>query len=227
MFVVESKDNLGNDVKVVVVKPGAKELEGARLYMNQTFRKSVESGAYLRSKVWEIMRSQGAWDDEKQKQLDELTDRIEENTKKLSVGGTISAGKEAALQLRRDRFFLNMLTAYQKQLDQFTVESATEDSNIDFLSSVCIRKENGDLVFNDVDDYKNRASEPFAIEAATKLAYILYNVDPDWQKKLPENQFLQKFGFMNDKLELIENIVEEEKEVPVLGEFTDEVKPTE
>jgi hypothetical protein len=57
--------------------------------------------------------------------------------------------------------------------------------------------------FKDYADYLSKASEPVSIKAAQVLANMLYGLDNDYEKKLPENKFLVKYKFVDEKLRLV------------------------
>jgi hypothetical protein len=50
----------------------------------------------------------------------------------------------------------------------------------------------------------NRATEEVAILAAQNLANMLYGLDNDYESNLPENKFLKKYRFVDDKLRLVD-----------------------
>jgi hypothetical protein len=58
--------------------------------------------------------------------------------------------------------------------------------------------------FLNYEDYLNRSSDQVAILGAQKLAAMLYGLDSDFEKKLPENKFLVQYKFVNDKLQFID-----------------------
>src|SRR5690606_8182645 len=55
----------------------------------------------------------------------------------------------------------------------------------------------------DVDDYKSRANQDWVVAAASELANMVFDLDNDWESKLPENEFLKEYGFIDDKLRYI------------------------
>ncbi len=67
--------------------------------------------------------------------------------------------------------------------------------------------------FKGYDDYINRSTDPVALLGAQKLASLMYGLDSDFEKKLPENKFLIKYKFVNENLELVDEkgrLVDEE-----------------
>jgi hypothetical protein len=64
-----------------------------------------------------------------------------------------------------------------------------------------------------MEDYINRATDPIAIVGAQNLANMMYGLDSNYESNLPENKFLKKYKFVDDKLRLIDNkgrLVDEE-----------------
>ena len=53
------------------------------------------------------------------------------------------------------------------------------------------------------EDYEKSSDQPWVIEAASELAGIIYGLDPDYDNKLAENEFLKEFDFVNDDLRLV------------------------
>ena len=54
-----------------------------------------------------------------------------------------------------------------------------------------------------MDDYNQKGAEPWAVKAAGELANFLYNLDPNYEINLPENNFLKKFNFTDEKGRLV------------------------
>jgi hypothetical protein len=67
-----------------------------------------------------------------------------------------------------------------------------------------VYSETGKTYFSNYEDYLNRDDDPATGQAAGSLAMLLYNLDPDYEKKLPENQFLAKYNFVDEELHLVD-----------------------
>ena len=59
--------------------------------------------------------------------------------------------------------------------------------------------------FKDLADYRNRNTEPVALEAAKRCAQKLYGLDSNHEHNLAENKFLKEFSFIDEDLRLINN----------------------
>lgn len=202
---IKSKDLEGKEVTVYVTRPTDEDYKKAQIASNTAFKDAVMSGAMLRSKLNEFMLEQGLWDDKKQKRLEELENTIRDNLVKLKSGGIkLTEGKEMALEIRSARMERTLLEAKRQELDEYTVESQAENARFDYLVSVCVKDKKGKPIFKDLDDYKQKGTEPYASEAAGALANMLYGLDQDWESNLPENKFLKKFKFVDEKLRLVD-----------------------
>lgn len=209
-FRVESKDSDGNPKVVIVKKPTHKQLTEAQFYSSAIFNKAKNAGACLRSKLDEYMRQEGLFTKEEEDRAFELTKKLEDNIKLLREGKDedgnklkLSFARELAIQIRRDRLELNLILAKRREHDTYTVEGQAENARFDYLVSVCIYDEDGKQVFESVEDYYNNQDQPYASEAASKLASIAFNIDEDWEKKLPETEFLIKYKFVDENLRYI------------------------
>jgi hypothetical protein len=58
--------------------------------------------------------------------------------------------------------------------------------------------------FNNMEDYLNKSTDKVAILGAQNLANMLYGLDNDYESNLPENKFLKKYHFVDEKLRLID-----------------------
>lgn len=204
--VVVSNDDDGNEVKVAVLKPKANHLREAQLAYNRAFRDALESGALLRQKLEDHMREQGIWDDAKQKQYDDVNKTILEGEKKLAKGGiSLSEAKTLALDMRVARASLRELIAERTIMDGNTAEGQSDNARFNALVSACVVSSDNNNVkkFETIEEYDAVAAQPWAVEAASELANMLYDLDPDYDNNLPENKFLKDYSFVNEDLRLV------------------------
>lgn len=217
MFTIRGED--GSESKYAVRRPTPKEMAEGQKFYNRAFKDAVESDAPLREKVDAILRKQNLWDDDKQTEAERIQAEIIENEKLLARGyrlaedGTkltlkLSEAREVALKLWGLRRQQRDLLSVRTQLDSLTVQAQADNARFNHYVARCLVYNEGDRagkpVFKDVDDYLEHAAEPHAFEGARHLVTMLVGGDdPDWEKKLPENRFLLKYHFVNEKLQLI------------------------
>ena len=204
--IVVSNDEDGSEVKVAVLKPKSNHLREAQLAYNRAFRDALESGALLRQKLEDHMREQGIWDDTKQKQYDDVNKTILEGEKKLAKGGiSLSEAKTLALDMRVARGELRDLIAERTVMDGNTAEGQADNARFNALIGECVVSSDNNNVkkFETLEDYDTVASQPWAVEAASQLANMLYDLDPNYDNNLPENKFLKDYSFVNEDLRLV------------------------
>jgi hypothetical protein len=206
-----SKDNAGKEVTLIIKKPNHMQMTEAQFYAATIFKKARESGMVLRANLDEWLREQNLWTDKDKQEVEELEKKIEEGvnllkTKKHPDGQPVklSEGRQIAVDMSLARFKLQLLYGKKQSYDEFTVEGAVDNARFDFLVSSCVYDEEGNRLFTDVEDYYSRKAEPHIAEAAGKLAAMTFEMDDDWQKKLPENEFLLKYKFVNDELKFVD-----------------------
>lgn len=194
------------EVELCVVRPNVKQRqEGQKIY-NKAFRDAVESGAILRGKVNNVMREQNLWDDNKEAEYRKLLEKINGAERKIKSGGIkLNQAKDLALEMRKDRAELRALTSERSSLDNNTAEGQADNAQFNYWVSSCtVYSETGKTYFSNYEDYLNRDDDPATGQAAGSLAMLLYNLDPDYEKKLPENQFLAKYNFVDEELHLVD-----------------------
>jgi hypothetical protein len=67
-----------------------------------------------------------------------------------------------------------------------------------------VYKDSENKYFASLEDYMGRIDDPVALAGAQKLANMIYGLDNNFEKNLPENKFLRKYKFVNDKLRFID-----------------------
>ena len=196
----------GKEVELAVLRPNAKQRQEAQKVYNKAFREAVESGAILRAKIESVMREQKLWDDQKEAELRKLQASISEKERKVRSGGIkLSEARDLALQLRRDRAELRGLNSERMSLDNNSAEAQADNAQFNYWVSVCtVHANDGKPYFKSYEEYMNKEDDPAVGPAAGALAKIIYNLEDDYEKKLPENQFLVKYKFADESLHLVD-----------------------
>jgi hypothetical protein len=195
----------GKKTELAVVRPNAKQRQEGLKYYNKAFREALESGAILRPKIESVMREQKLWDDNKENSLRQLQNKIAENEKKLKSGGIkLSEAREIAISLRKQRAEIRTLTSEKINLDNNSAEAQADNAQFNYYVSACtVYGDNGKPYFKSYDEYMSKDDDPVVAKAASAMAQIIYNLEEDYDKKLPENEFLVKFKFADQSLHLI------------------------
>jgi len=203
--VLVGHDDDGKEVKYLVRTPNAENYRKSQLAYNKVFREALDSGALLRQKLNDYMRSQKLWDDEKQQKYEKLVKEISDSEDALKAGGIrLSKAKEIAISIKGKREEFKRLISERNSLDSNSAEGLADNARFAALIRMCILKPENNLpYFPEEKDYDAQSSQPWVIEAAEKLANMLYGLDPNYEKNLEENKFLKEFEFIDEELDLI------------------------
>lgn len=195
----------GKKVEIAVLKANHKAVQTGALVYNKAFRTAVEAGSLVRAKVEQVMRDQNLWDNTKQSRYEELVKNLLSTEKKLATGGIkLSEARSAAVEMRRNRAELRYLTSERNELDATTAESHAEQARFNHLVAFStVYSDTGKPYFKDVEDYLSRENDPVVLPAAQNMGKLLYGLEDDYEQKLPENAFLKRYGFCDEKLHLI------------------------
>ena len=209
--VVEVK--IGDEVKKIEVhKPTPKVEAQANMESSKVFARLIKqknddgtAAFILRSQLNDYLANAGVYTKQDIDDLGEFSDRIKELEEILSKGGKKkSEGKAAAIELKRLRIAMYTLLLKQAEYDKNTVEHYSENARMDYFVTKCITFEGGGTIFKSVEDYENDEVMQVALaEPIRELAAIVSSYDPDFEKNLPENKFLIKYGYANQDLRLI------------------------
>jgi len=196
----------GVEKEFLIRSPSLNDQREAQKVYNQAFTDAVKSKSVVRAKLDDLLQDQGLWNDEKQAKFTALQRELLDGEKRLAKGGfSLNEAKDLAVKMRRLREEIRDLISVRTSLDNHSAEGQADNARFNYLVSAC-------LVYNDtkqpyflnMEDYLNRAGEPIAVLAAQNLANMLYGLDNDYESTLPENKFLKKYKFVDDKLRLVD-----------------------
>lgn len=198
-------DFVADGIGFLVKKPNASQTNESQKCYNKAFGEALKSGAVLRAALDRYLRQQGVWDDSKENEFNKLNVKIRNAITLLLKGNIpISDGKKIALEIKELRLKTRTLNSARLDSDVSTAEGQSEQSRLNYLCSTCIYDKNSEQsYFKDYDDFINRIDEKGVTEAVGKFVSLLYDFDDNFEKQLPENQFLRKYKFVNDDLHLI------------------------
>jgi hypothetical protein len=204
-----NRDGKEESVNIVVRRPSSSVISQAQRVAAKAWTDCVRDGIMTKKELEKFMKEQGIWNEGKDEEQKKIVQEIADLEKRLYVSGNsgkrlkASEGKKIAIDMRIKRNQLRDLIAEKMSLEQNTAESISDNVRFDYLVANCAFYENGQKVYNDLEDYKEKADDELAFSAASTLAGMMYSVDKDFESKLPENKFLKMFNFVNEDLSLV------------------------
>lgn len=195
----------GKEVEYAVVSPKSSDSQKADVIHGKAFADAVRNKALFRASLDAHMKEQGLWNDEKEKEYKDLTKSINDMEYKLKRGGIrASEAREIAIEMRKNRVQLRDLITERTSLDANTAEGKAENARFNCLVSLClVDNKTGNPIYKDMNDYLENANNEEAFKGAQILAQMMYGLDKDFEKNLPENRFLYEYGFVDDELRLV------------------------
>ena len=190
----------------LVRSPSLNDQREAQKIYNQAFTDAIKSKSVVRARLDDLLKDQGLWDDTKQAKFTSLQRELSEGEKRLAKGGfSLNEAKDLAIKMKNTRDEMRDLISVRTSLDNHSAEGQADNARFNYLVSVCVlSNETKEPVFKDMEDYLSRSKEQVAIVGAQNLANMIYGLDNDYEGSLPENKFLKKYKFVDDKLRLID-----------------------
>ena len=203
--------------------PPYKIMEEANKLKGKVFRESLNSGDMLREQLEDILRQKGLWNDQRQIEYDTLRKEILDREYQLEKGGIkLSDAKYLALEMKEKRERMVEMLSGRSDLDSQTCEGKSENARFNYLFAHSLVYNDDELTPfypNGLEDYVVDMDNPIAIQGATEFYYLLSGTD-NLDDKLPENKFLKRFNFVDDKYRLVEK--GSTRLVDRLGRYVDE-----
>jgi len=200
------KYTINDDEKEFLVRtPSLEDQREAQKVYNQAFTDAIKSKAVVRARLDDLLTEQGLWDNEKQMKFDTLQKEISEGEARLARGGfSLKEARSLAIHIKELRDQMRDLISVRTSLDNHSAEGQADNARFNYLVSACVvYKEDNKKYFSNMEDYLNKSSDPVAILGAQHLANMIYGLDNNYEANLPENKFLKKYKFVDDKLRYV------------------------
>ncbi len=207
VFTVKHDDK---DVELAILRPSQKVLSEAQKTQNATWAELVRAKTVVRAAMDGVLRDQGLWGDDQEAELMKLQGDLFEVSKRLPAGkngyDSLATAKEAALGAMKKRQRVFELLSKRNSLDEYTAEAQAEQARTNFLTVACtVYNDDRKPFFRNLEDFQERLDDPATSTAATKLLIFLNDLNLDFEKEYPENQFLVKHGVLNEKLQFVKD----------------------
>jgi hypothetical protein len=231
---VKGEDGRDKAVRLAVRPPSAQVKQAGRLVHGKAYNDAVQAGVMLREELEGHLRKSRLWDDERQAEYERLRKAILDGERRLAKGGLrLKEARSVALAMTRARSDLQDLLAQRNRVDSNTADAIADQAQFNyFVASCTVYDDTGKPFFTadgehpSVDVYVERGTEEAAITAANKLSEIMFGSDREIRAKLPENQFLRRFNFIDEEFHLIDakgrRVDEEGRLVDSEGRFVNE-----
>jgi hypothetical protein len=221
---VKFDDKKKAPIKIYVKKPNNDLVKRADRCRAKAWNECIVDGIITKKELSALMKKRGIWSETKEDEQDAITDEINRLEQKLYLecgkrASRKEEGKGLAIDIRKQRNKLRELISEKMSLEENTAEALADNSRFDFLVCHCTYHENDVLVYNDMEDYNSKSSDEIAFTAASELASMIYALDSDFEKNLPENRWLTNRELVNEDLALVN---EDKKRVDVEGRVIDE-----
>lgn len=209
--IIETVDNDGKSLKLVLKPLGHKVLQEAQMVYNikltSLIKHSVsgQDGLLSRQQLEQHLDSLGVWTEQDSKSFLRLQLELRASELQLKTGGIkVSEAKKIALDMKTKRAILITLYGRRSQFDGITMESISENEKFKFLIVKCtVYAKDNTSFFVDIEDYEERQSETSSIDIATALAAKVHGYDENTEANLAENQWLKKFKLADKQGRLI------------------------
>ena len=230
---------MSENKKEVEVKFADKEKATIKIYVEKPNNDVVKRADRCRAKAWNecimddiitkkelsaLMKKRDIWSEAKDGEQEAFTKEINrlEQQLYLECGKRESKkeeGKVLAIEIRKQRNKLRDLISEKMSLEENTAEALADNSRFDFLVAHCTFHNGGEKVYKDMEDYNSKSADEIAFAAASELASMMYAIDSDFEKNLPENKWLKNRELVNDELALVNK---DNKRVDLEGRVIDE-----
>ena len=195
-----------NGTEYAVKKPTNEQINKGNEERRRVFNDELSAGTILRDQLDEELRRRKLWSDAREARYQELRQEVIDGEFKLAKGGiSLNKAKEIAIEMREKRAEMVDMLSSRTDLDNNTCEGKADAAKFNYLFTEClVYNETGERYFKEgVSDYDKNQSDPVALLGAPEFFYLLSDTD-GVDDRLPENKFLKKYKFANERYELVD-----------------------
>ena len=152
--------------KYLLLRPTVKQQQVANKLRSQTFNEALSNGDLLRDQLDAALRKKGEWNNDREREYQELRDEIVEYEHTLKKGGIkLSRAKELALEMADKRERMVDMLSSRTELDNNTCEGQADAARFNALFAEClVYEETREKYFpGGVDEYMAAANDAVAI----------------------------------------------------------------
>jgi len=228
----ETKVQVGDkQVGIYVTSPNGNVVGRADRYKAKIFTECIEDGIKTKDELSSFLSDRGIWTKNHDKKQAEITQKLLDLEKEIYLGTgkkklPLSDGVKKAIEMRSLRIELQQLMVKRIEMEQNTAESLADNARFDFLVANCTFYENGERVYNGIDDFSSKSADDIAFSAGSLLAEMIHGYDSSIEDSLPENKFLKHFDLLNEDGSLVDEKKElvdtEGRRINEFGHYIDE-----
>jgi hypothetical protein len=184
--------------------PVEEDFRGSNREYNKVFNEALEDDAPVKEKIIDIAKKQGLWTEEHEQELNKLRSEIRADLKRLKRGGmSLSSARKLAEGIAHKRQGMVEVQSKLSSLDAMCAQSQADNAKFNYMVYCLAVYDNGERVFNDYSEFLDNKNIQLSIKCSTEYAKYVYGYNDDDEKDYPENQFLVKYGFVDDQLNYI------------------------
>jgi hypothetical protein len=186
--------------KYYVRLPNQREMNEGDLVYKTKYSEALRFGALTTAESLRIIEERKIYGPEDDVKIRDLFFKLYELGKKLMETSKFAEGADLIFQMERVRTDILRINMRKNNILDNTAESYADEHRLQFYTVVCTFHENGQLVFKNVDEYLERATEEIAKTAITKTIHLIANEGKDFRAEWPEYQWRIKQGLVDEQL---------------------------
>lgn len=199
----------GKKLELYVKKPSMKELEDADRMRACKIAELIKSGdntLLSRVELEDFLRKSKIWTDEDENKVIALHKKIESKLSELEKGGKkASEGRKICIEILQIRKDIYNAMIKRFSFEDATIESMAERRRDEYLIYLCtMNAENNKRFFEALDEVGEDQYFDVRFFAQRKISEYIYGNAEDVEKTLPENKWLSRFGYLDEKMILVD-----------------------
>lgn len=172
--------------------PTSEQIRKAEWHYSKMYNKALVEGVATSAEMIDILTRRGLYGPEYEKKLQELQVSIALKIAEMQNSTDDSKKESCAREVENLR---NDLYRWNQRLSgplNNCCEQMAEDAKTEYLTSVSVKDEKGNLVWKDYDSFIAESNQGLALKARVEVLLWLQGLESDFLDKTPEQVVLQE-----------------------------------
>lgn len=204
----EIANNEGKVVKLTTKALQYKDFEEAdKVYALKVASLMRENSKFLlRQNLDQYLRDAGVWSEEDDNKLTELNKDVDRLLDQIRKGGQkLSEGRKLCIEVMDKRKEMIKVSEKRRAFENITVEFLAEQEKMDYIIYLAtVYADSGKNYWESLDALKEDKRTHAYEQAYLSVLDKFFGVDGEFEKRLPENKWLKKYGFVDEDLNYVD-----------------------
>ena len=189
--------------------PTQKDINEGDLVYKTKYSEALRYGALSAAEAQKIIAERDIWTRQDDLDVQELFMQLHALGDELMKTEKFALAANTIYEMEKVRTDILRLNMRKNNVLDNTAEAYADDHRLQFYCVACAFHKDGSQIFQNIDEYLERASEDIAATCMTKIIHLIANEGKDFRAEWPEFKWRVEKGLVDENLNPIQERMDE------------------